>query len=431
VLSRVLGAGGFGEYEATSAALVAGAIVLDAGLGTGIVRFIHDGHGVGELLGASAWIQLAACAAAALIISPIVVLAAPSGSPAWMLIAAAVVFCFVEGFGVLALGLLRGEGRTTLFLNLSLLRLGVTCAATTLGAWFGGVPGAILGFAFGGFGFALYGAGRLTSNRIASTPTVRYMLLRYGLPLMATSLMFWALNFSDRLFLRASVTSTSLGEYAANYRLPNLILVFLVGPLALAWLPTARRLAAQSDALLRSATTTWAIAFTCVSLATVALLLAAGSVIVPAAFGPEFEMNSFVVGAVGVSSWLAGLYILLATPVMLGDDTRPMAKVALCIVAVNLVVNTALIVPFGIDGAAAATALSFFALCNAIEFVSRRRSSASLPQRRILYALLIVGVTSIAAAMMAIPIATVIAVIYVAAAAFVISGARGSAIDNA
>ena len=427
VLSRVLGVGGFGGYEATNAALVAGAIVLDAGLGTAIIRYLHDGHPVGDLLGAATRIQLAASAAAALIISPLVVFAAPPGSPAWVLVTAAVAFCFIEGFAVLALGLLRGEGRTTLFLNLSLLRLGITCAATTLGAELGGVSGAILGFAFGGLGFALYGAARLMNDRITSSPRTRRMLMRYGLPLMATSLMTWALSLSDRLFLRASVTATTLAQYAANYRLSNLVLVFLAGPLALAWLPTAQRLATRGDALLRSATTKWAVVFTCLSLSAVALLLAAGQWVVPIAFGSGFELHRFVIAAVGLSSWLGGLYFLLATPIIVGDDTRPMAWVALSIVAVNLVANTALILPFGINGAAAATLLSYFALCAAIDFVARRRSPARAPRRRDLSAMLVVAVAGTAAATAAVPVAAVIAVGYAGAAAFVAWGRRPAA----
>lgn len=424
VLSRILGIGGFGSFEATNAALVGGAIMLDAGLGTAIIRYLQDGHPAGELLGSAIGVQLGASAVAALVISPLVVVAAPAGSSTPLLVGAAVVFCFVEGLAVLALGLLRGERRTTLFLNLSLVRVGVTCAATTLGAVIGGVAGGILGFAFGGIGFAIYGAARVIENKLPSRVDTRRMLMRYGLPLMATSLMSWALNLSDRLFLRATVASTALAEYAANYRLANLTLVFLVGPLALAWLPAAQRFAKRGPAVLRLATTRWTLLFSCVSLSSVALLLAVGKLVVPFVFGSGFVMNPFVLSAVGLSSWFAGLYFLLATPIVVSDDTRPIAWVALSIVAFNLGANTALIPPFGIRGAAVATAASYFALCVLVDIVGRRRSPAGTPRRKLLLAMLIAAIAGTAASAAAAPVAGAVAVVYLAAAAFIVSGRR-------
>src|SRR3954464_7228226 len=61
IASRSLGVVGFGRFEAAFPLVIAATIVLDAGQGAGIVRFIGDpGHSSADVLHAAARIQVAA-----------------------------------------------------------------------------------------------------------------------------------------------------------------------------------------------------------------------------------------------------------------------------------------------------------------------------------------------------------------------------------
>jgi O-antigen/teichoic acid export membrane protein len=84
---------------------------------------------------------------------------------------------------------------------------------------------------------------------------------------------------------------------------------------------------------------------------------------VPIVFGTEFSENHLVIFASGVSGWLLGLSFLLSTPILLGDRTGLLAVVAAGAVVVNLVLNTILIPPYGVSGAAIATVSSYFLFC--------------------------------------------------------------------
>src|SRR4051794_6844444 len=61
IASRSFGVVGFGRFEAAFALFIAATIVLDAGQGAGIVRFVGDpGHSTADVLHAAARIQLVA-----------------------------------------------------------------------------------------------------------------------------------------------------------------------------------------------------------------------------------------------------------------------------------------------------------------------------------------------------------------------------------
>jgi O-antigen/teichoic acid export membrane protein len=173
--------------------------------------------------------------------------------------------------------------------------------------------------------------------------------------------MAWCLSVSDRIFLNANVSPTELGEYGANYRLGSVILVFLAGPLVLAWVPTIRRVAGEAE---RAETCVrWSSRFALVSLGTLVTLLVLAPKGVPVVFGREFQKNDFAIVAAGLSGWLLGLASLIATPILLADRTGLLAVIAAIVAIVNLTLNWFLIQSHGVPGAAIATIASYFLFC--------------------------------------------------------------------
>jgi O-antigen/teichoic acid export membrane protein len=358
IISRVLGVEGFGRFEVYVAVLLIASVVFDAGAGASIVRFLEDSRfSRGDVLRAAAYVQAGASLVAIAAVAPAVMILA---SPAILGFSAVVLFAGIEGFAVIGGAVLRAQGRDRLFFGLSLMRFAIIVGVGSLGAIAGPV-GALFGIALGGLGFALFAIVTIARESSGNAGPAARAIGQYGIPLVATTAMTWCLSVSDRVFLNEHVSAAALGEYGANYRLGNVIAVFLAGPLVLAWVPTVRRAAEEWERI--DMCIRWSSRFALVSLGSLVLLLAVAARGVPIFFGTEFTENDLVIVASGVSGWLVGLSILLATPILLRDQTGMLAVVAASVVFVNLVLNTILIPPYGVSGAAIATVSSYSLFC--------------------------------------------------------------------
>jgi len=359
IISRVLGVEGFGRFEVYVALLLIATVVLDAGAGASIVRFYEDSRfSHGHLLRAAAYVQAVASLVAIAVVAPAVMILV---SPAILGLTTVVLFAGIEGFAVIGGALLRVQGRDRRFFGFSLVRFGITVGVGSLGAAAAGAVGALFGIALGGLAFALFAIVTIARESSGNAGPAARAIVRYGLPLVATTAMTWCLAVSDRVFLNANVSAEALGEYGANYRLGSVIAVFLAGPLVLAWVPTIRRAAGEWERI--EMCIRWSSRFALVSLGCLVLVLAASARGVPIVFGSEFSENHLVIVASGLSGWLLGLSFLLATPILLRDRTGMLAVVAASVVVVNLVLNTILIPSYGVSGAAIATVSSYFLFC--------------------------------------------------------------------
>jgi O-antigen/teichoic acid export membrane protein len=281
----------------------------------------------------------------------------PSALDLWLVL---VVFVFVEGFAVVGSGILRAELRDTHYLLFSILRFVLTATIGAVGAVVAGVIGALMGLAVGGLGFAVWVIVRWVRAREWGSPSTRRRLATYGLPLMATTVCMWSLAVSDRLFLAREVTPHALGDYAANYRLGSVVMVFLAGPMVLAWMPRVMPAPwAQRRALFRR----WLVGFAGTAALASLLLVALAPELIEVIFGPAIGPDRTVVALVAASGILGGLYYLLATPLLVSESTVLLATTALGVVAINLAANAVLINHFGAHGAAWATFLSYACLC--------------------------------------------------------------------
>jgi O-antigen/teichoic acid export membrane protein len=375
VTSRALGVEGFGRFEAAFAIFIAATIVLDAGQGAALVRYVGErGQDTGALVHAAARIQLAASALAVVALAPpLLLFATPHDRPALLLVAL-VTFAFVEGMAVIGGGLLRATDRDGLFAVLSLVRLCLTAFVGAVGALTLGASGALFGVAVGGAGFAAFAIREVVSADATRARPEQKRLVRYGVPLLATTAASWTLGLSDRLFLRAFAPDRVLGAYAANYRLGSVLLIFVASPLGLTWIPAARR--AVADGRLEQVARRWFIALSLTCAAGTLALLVLGPELVPLLFGNRFAFDPFIVAAVGASAWPVGLYFLLATSILLSEDTRRLAVLSCAVVLVNIAANATLIPRFDAHGAAVATLISYGALSfGALAVSSRPRAT--------------------------------------------------------
>ena len=397
IVSRELGPAGYGRFEVALSVLLASSIIVDAGFGAAMVRFVDDKeYSKGDVVGAAAALQTVASAVGVLALAVPLALLRPTGSSLVFVLLALLLYAYVEGYAILGGGMLRGEGRDGLYLLLAFARFAVTAGAGTLGAIYGGAAGALAGVAVGGVGFAAYAAVRIARARLGGTRSMRSLLRGYGIPLMASSVMAWTLGLSDRVFLKLSVSAQALGQYAANYRLGGSVAILLAAPLIQAWLPTARR--AADDAGRKRMAARWFNDFTLVALGTVVALATLADVAVPVAFGDDYDASRLVIVAAGGSGWLVGVFYLVATPILLSTTTRTLVRVSLQTVAFTLAANAALIPLFGTRGAAAATvsAALFLCLATAAAVPAVERPHWLLERRQLLVAAILVAAAAAA-----------------------------------
>jgi O-antigen/teichoic acid export membrane protein len=385
VASRVLGPSGFGRFEAAFALFLAATIVLDAGLGATLVRFVgEEKRDTSALLRAAGRVQVFASLGAVVIIGvPLFLFDLPDRHH-FVTGFALVMYAYNEGFAVIGGGLLRATGRDGMYAVLSFVRLIVTAGAAVIGALALGPSGALLGVAFGGIGFSSLALLNIARAHRAQGANELGTMLRYGMPLMATTIMSWTLSVSDRLFLRGNVSAATLGAYSANYRLGNLVLVFVAGPIGLTWIQAARR--AHGGVELDHLRRRWGLAYTLVALWGVTLLVGLGPLLVPIVFGSGFHFHRTIVAEVALSGWFGGAFYLIATPALMREQTRRLVPISLVVAGFNLLANAILIPRYGADGAAAATCISYGFMCLAALF------SAPVREQRWLFHSATVGV---------------------------------------
>ena len=185
-------------------------------------------------------------------------------------------------------------------------------------------------------------------------------LVRFGLPLVPAGYAQWALNWLDRIFLVAYSTLAQIGIYSLAYTLGYLVIQVAISPIfymfpntaAEYWnhgdRPPIQKLFEQSAGLI----------------VLIVMPTIVGSAVLGAALLSVMATNDFVSGAAVIPIVMAGYTFSMLSSyyeVMLGLVRRQYLSTvgALIAFAVNLGLNFLLIPPYGITGAAIATASAF------------------------------------------------------------------------
>lgn len=181
-------------------------------------------------------------------------------------------------------------------------------------------------------------------------------LVRRAAPLVAASLLGLMIYNADMIFLRFLRGTADVGYYAAAYTLIS-FLINLGIAYSLSLLPTLTRL--EADPRAQHALYHTAIAH----VYAVALPLAVGGVLVSAkivrlVFGAEFGPAAIALGILLFSIPLSLVRDIPIIALMSRGRERLVLQVTAIAAALNVVLNALLIPPYGIAGAAAATAVT-------------------------------------------------------------------------
>ena len=199
-------------------------------------------------------------------------------------------------------------------------------------------------------------------------------MAHYGLPLVGGGLAMYALGTFDRLFLAHSVTAADIGHYAVAAKLALATALF-IQPLALWWYPKRLNVLDLPDGMERNAKV-WNIGFVILTAGaaftslTMPLFIRFG---LPQAYASALNYLPWLVAA-SVLNELVSLSSAAAYKRKAGYEVLAVNSVAAC---VALALYVALIPPFGIFGAIAATLAAHTARLTIIVF--RARGIAPVP----------------------------------------------------
>lgn len=383
------------EYGALSVVLTLGGLfiaIVALGGDSAFVRYFLAARTLEERrVVTSTWIAfLAAWAlAAALVLVPfagdIATAAVGAGTDA-RLVAVALLVTPIRLVNIMCAQVLRNEFRAGAYtlLNVVSLALSVACslvAAIVLGLGILGVMLGSLAAELAMLPVRLWTARHMIGPRVSRSTLGT--LLRYGVPLVPTSLAYWVFMTSDRVLLANLSTLQQVGLYSVAASLVNLTNI-AVTALAQAWSPHAVH-AYEADrgtaALLFGRMMTYILgAFGLLAVS----ISAFASTLVGFLAGPEFAGAAAAVPPLAIGMVAYASTQITAGGITLRGQTGYLALHSWLAALLNLALNLVLIPPLGMLGAAWTTAAAYVGLTLAYAATSHRLWPVAYEWRRAL-----------------------------------------------
>ena len=255
-----------------------------------------------------------------------------------------------------------------------------------------GLRGYYLGFALGGLAAIAIGLFAVRhSLRLRWDPRELRTMLAFGLPLVPLAASTWVIQLVDRFFLLHYSSRAELGLYGLGVRLANLLMLAVL-TLGLAWAPFVFDLAQRNpdeEKRVRARSLTYT-----------AILLGFGAVVISVyarevfltVTDPKFEEAYKVVGLSAATVVAIGLNAVTMTGISLKRRTGYFARYAVYVAALNIALNFLLIPPYGMVGAALATALTYATLAGLYYYRAQLVDPAPFQAGKVLLALATAGV---------------------------------------
>lgn len=283
--------------------------------------------------------------------------------------------------------LFRAEERSFGFLAASLANIAVTVCATVLlvVVYEQGALGVIVGNFTGTLTvYVALLAYRREQLGLSFDRDLFREMQRFGLPLVPSALALIAVSFSSRFFLARLADLREVGLYEIGVRISS-VMVLLLTAFRAAWPAFAYSIEDESEA---RRTYAFVLTYLVVVASWVALALGLLSPwLVRLLTTPEFYEGSRVVAPLAFASAVFAGYIVVSIGVGRARRTQFNWVVTGLAALVNLVLNLALIPPFGMMGAAAATVTAYAVLVVAMTWHAQRIYPVPYQWRRVATAL--------------------------------------------
>lgn len=358
----------YGKIETLVAASSVLVIVLRLGISSAFFRFYFDAkddEGRTRVVRTSFWFTMTSATAGLivmLLLADDISHALRLGSEAGLVQAAAVGTWAQMNYEQLT-SLFRAEERSLGFVAASLTNILITVGATVLlvVTFHKGPLGVLVGNFIGTLSvyFVLLGYRRYQLGLEFDRKLFRAMN-RFGMPLVPAALALWAVNFIDRLFIALFKDQGEVGVYSVAVRVSSAI-VFLMIAFRTAWPAFAYSI--QDD---REARRTYSYVLTYVVLVTCWTSLAFGLlspwIVHVLARNPHFHRAAEAVALLSFGGAAYTAYTVMAIGSGRARKTQWNWVIAGLSAVVNVALNVILIPPYGMMGAAIATAAAYVAL---------------------------------------------------------------------
>jgi len=206
-------------------------------------------------------------------------------------------------------------------------------------------------------------------------------MVRFGGPLIPSSIGMFVLVFSDRFFLNRFASLDEVGIYALAYKFGMGMSLLVNVPFSLVWDPRVFEIAKLPNAkeIFVRVASVFTAAMLVIGLALVALSVSAIPFLAPPAYWPAAVLVPLIVGAYV----LAGFKMFTAIGMLLSGQTKYIGSSTLMAALFNTVLNAALIPRWHALGAAVATVLAYGFMVIAQLRYSQRLYRLEYPLRKI------------------------------------------------
>jgi O-antigen/teichoic acid export membrane protein len=359
----------YGRVETLTALTAVLVVLLRLGLSSAFFRFYFDSTDVADrvrVVRTSFWFTMGSAtfglAAGWIAAQPIADALSLGHDQAWLVRAAFVGLWAQLNYEQLS-SLFRVEERPVLFTAASIANLLVTVAATVVlvvhfhqramgvivGNWIGTLAVYLVLL-----GYRRYQLGLQFDRRLFRA------MNRFGMPLVPAQLAIWTLNFADRVFIAKFHGQTEVGHYSIGVRIASATLLLLTA-FRLAWPAFAYSIEDEGEAKRTYGfVLTYVLFVTC--WVSMALALLAPWVVRLLTRRPEFYEGSRVVGLLSFSAAAWGAYTVVAIGIGRARFTQFNWIVSGAAALINFGLCFALVPPYGMIGAAIATAVSMAAM---------------------------------------------------------------------
>ena len=236
---------------------------------------------------------------------------------------------------------------------------------------------------------------------------------RFGLPLVPSALALWAITFIDRFFVAVFKGQGEVGVYSLAVRIASVI-AFLLVAFQLAWPAFAYSIEDEGIAKRTYAFVLTYLLLVCSWVSLVLGLLSPWIVQILAPRDSAFWRASEAVGILSFAGTAYAGYVVLAIGIGRARRTQFNWIVTGAAALINVLLNVALIPPYGMMGAAIATAVAYVAMFAGMTLNAQRVWPVPYQWRRVLtLSLVAVGLLVIGKAVDApLPLAIALCLVY-------------------
>jgi len=282
--------------------------------------------------------------------------------------------------------IVRYEKRSVLFFVVStavfLMNFGITYMLLTkfnfgiLAPIYGLLLANVMGFIFL---FALYG--NLLTLKLEKEHF--FLLLKFGLPSLAIGLLFYILDWVDRLIIKDLLGLSEVGIYSLGYRLGSVINIIFVIPFGLIWAPIRMEYLKHENT--ETFMTKVVSYYSAVGMTIVLVTVLFGKEVMSMLFhNRAYAPASSVIPIVMLSFLFYGYQNILDFGIYLHKKLYYYIIIAFVGIVVNVILNFLFIPRFGYIAAAYVTLVTYLLTSSSIHFISFQYYRISLEWKRIL-----------------------------------------------